>query len=611
MGFLIVPNPKIDESINSFIIRLTIENDYEKTKWIFESLHLVNSNHLINHIYNCNSDHPSLERLANMTSLGTKRINGMTFLPLLGNYNNTDCFIDTTLRVNLHKLHIKICPLCLVENLYYKKVWDLHQYTSCHIHKCLLVDKCDICHRKIYIQTRNNISRCLCGRDFRSLKPRYLKEIGIERFIYEKIYDVQNTSNNFLYTLNFRVALYIITNLSSKFLYRTVKRTISFEQRNDTMHNIFNAFEQFPDSFYRFLDNYYIRVGNQNEGLLRGFRNVYNDMMEKFSVNEDLYFLYETFVNYINYHWGGDIMRIRGLQHEFIKKQWVTKHESADYLNKTVETINKLIESGELSSKTIMKEKKHTFVNIKSLANYKFKMEKMGLEKKELKKYTLTHSQLIALEKIGVLKKGDERNGFHKFESSSIINFFSYLNRITIKNLGTKNEYIDFKTVVRKYCQFRNGLTGFFQDVMNGELPIYVKCKKVTSLSSLYFIESDVDKLANNKPFKTKGDIAKEVGISVDKLTYLIDNSFLKYKIIDNHVVVQEDDILEFKKSFIFFQEIKELFKKLESNISNLKVHNYIFLLKIMPLNIKKKPNDPLVYDRQECTDKIIEFFNG
>ncbi|WP_019155575.1 TniQ family protein [Robertmurraya massiliosenegalensis] len=610
-NFLIVPQPKIDESISSFIIRLTTENKYEKTKWVFECLNLVNSLHVINHIYNCDSDHPSLQKLSDMTNLDIETIIGMTFLPALGDYNNTDSFIDSTLRVKIHRLNVKICPHCLNQDLYYKKVWDLHQYNMCHIHKCLLINKCDTCHRKIFIKTKSNLSKCICGRDYRNMMPVYLDENGIERFIYEKMHGIHTSNNNFLYSLDFKDALFIITNLTSKFLHKTVNANFSVEQRNSIMNDIFNSFENFPDSFYTFLDNYHRKLGNQNEGLLRGFGRIYKDMVGKYGKDKNLYFMYEAFANYINYHWNGNIMKVRGQNREFLNKQWLTRQEAADFLNKRIGTINKLIESGKLETKSVKKSREHTLVNLKSLSDYKANEAKIDLEIDKLKRYTLTLRQSIALEEIGVIKKGKVRNGYHKFEASSIISFFQFLNLTAKPFQPQKNiEYIGFNSVVRKYCQFRTGLRGVFQDIINGELSVYRANEEVTSLSSLVFVESEVNQLAIRRQYNTKGDIAKKLGISTEKVAYLLDNLYLESKNIGSYLVVEESDIQKFKSKFIFSNEIKDMIKKFDDGISNQIVQNYIYLMKIDPLNKKKKSNDPLIYDRQECIDKLNKFLN-
>ena len=49
-------------------------------------------------------------------------------------------------------------------------VWDLGLVTACPIHRCLLLDECPACKRKLAWQ-RPAVHKCRCGLDFRNLAP--------------------------------------------------------------------------------------------------------------------------------------------------------------------------------------------------------------------------------------------------------------------------------------------------------------------------------------------------------------------------------------------------------------------------------------------------------
>jgi len=64
----------------------------------------------------------------------------------------------------------RLCPVCLRERPIWWAVWDLSLVAVCPIHRCLLVNRCPACKRKLGWQ-RRTIHRCRCGFDFRNLIP--------------------------------------------------------------------------------------------------------------------------------------------------------------------------------------------------------------------------------------------------------------------------------------------------------------------------------------------------------------------------------------------------------------------------------------------------------
>ena len=64
----------------------------------------------------------------------------------------------------------RLCPACLREHPIWWAVWDLGLVTACPIHRCLLLDECPACKRKLAWQ-RPAVHKCRCGLDFRKLAP--------------------------------------------------------------------------------------------------------------------------------------------------------------------------------------------------------------------------------------------------------------------------------------------------------------------------------------------------------------------------------------------------------------------------------------------------------
>lgn len=63
----------------------------------------------------------------------------------------------------------QLCPKCIEENGFIKKIWDLSVVTCCPIHLVLLIEICEQCHKQI-TWNRPSVSHCSCGYDFRNSK---------------------------------------------------------------------------------------------------------------------------------------------------------------------------------------------------------------------------------------------------------------------------------------------------------------------------------------------------------------------------------------------------------------------------------------------------------
>jgi len=67
----------------------------------------------------------------------------------------------------------RLCPACLRQRPIWWAVWDLGLIAACPIHRCLLVNLCPACNRRLAWQ-RSAVHRCRCGFDFPNLIPAIL-----------------------------------------------------------------------------------------------------------------------------------------------------------------------------------------------------------------------------------------------------------------------------------------------------------------------------------------------------------------------------------------------------------------------------------------------------
>jgi len=61
----------------------------------------------------------------------------------------------------------RICPKCLRERPVWWAVWDLGLVAACPFHRCLLINRCPVCGKKVAWR-RPAVEKCRCGADWRS-----------------------------------------------------------------------------------------------------------------------------------------------------------------------------------------------------------------------------------------------------------------------------------------------------------------------------------------------------------------------------------------------------------------------------------------------------------
>ncbi|MDB9323933.1 TniQ family protein [Nodularia spumigena] len=150
------PPPYEDESLAGYLIRLSESNYYDSPNWILQLAGLqINRGILLAK----NPYEPS--QLSQLIQMTDEQITVMASLPhqLVANMNSH--------QYTVYKFALKLCPYCLIELPYCRKIWDWDLVQACYLHQCVLVKKCPSCHKNIK-WSRPAVTRCRCGFDFRS-----------------------------------------------------------------------------------------------------------------------------------------------------------------------------------------------------------------------------------------------------------------------------------------------------------------------------------------------------------------------------------------------------------------------------------------------------------
>lgn len=195
------PRPYQNESLTSYITRLSESNYYPSTSLIFQMSGLKPRVTYVN-VFTPSKD--NLTQLSYLTEVKEDILWSMTFAYVFSNtvkfVNPTTNFV-TIIKTSAIKNHISLCPICLQSEPYYQLIWDLLVVQTCPYHQCLLINRCPQCQQLIN-RSKPSIVKCKCKFDFRKIKNINLltkEQVDLSKYIYKvcNIY-ISDESNDFL-----------------------------------------------------------------------------------------------------------------------------------------------------------------------------------------------------------------------------------------------------------------------------------------------------------------------------------------------------------------------------------------------------------------------------
>ena len=196
------PPPYSDESLAGYLLRLAERNYYPSPLWL---LHLAGLKGRVRLYFPVNLDQSSL--LSQLIKIKESQLRAMAYGAFFQSYDRELLIYPLT------HCGRKLCPLCLSESVYCRRLWDCKLINTCPFHQCLLVAQCPQCHQPIP-WSRGGVTQCQCGFDFRSYIPKTASSYQVNLALYlfaiegdtlcrtrlEKIYG----ANNPIFELNLR-----------------------------------------------------------------------------------------------------------------------------------------------------------------------------------------------------------------------------------------------------------------------------------------------------------------------------------------------------------------------------------------------------------------------
>jgi hypothetical protein len=267
----------------------------------------------------------------------------------------------------------KICPGCLRQSNYLRKIWDLAAFTCCPEHGTLLIEECPTCGKDIS-WGRGKVSVCACGQDWRDLLPlaAYESEKTLSQLILhacghlkskrysayttgEGVTRQRNLRSNPLSTVSLNELLssvYFIAGLQHGIIDATGKKyamKLSHKDLHEAITKAVVVFEDWPNNYYKFIEECWgkIPAGSGQSGLYKDFGRLYDPLFVRKN-NPLPDFMRDEFERYITTCWDrGNADNCGNISEGHPSANTcITKHEAAKHLQVGVQTVNLLHKKG-------------------------------------------------------------------------------------------------------------------------------------------------------------------------------------------------------------------------------------------------------------------------
>ncbi|SDH77640.1 TniQ family protein [Paenibacillus typhae] len=256
------PKPFYDESLSGFLLRFSLINRIPP-RFLYGKLEKFMEKQISNYCIDREIlNDRDLKFIANISNNKIEDISNMriTENKIHGNLISYD---------DLETVKAKVCPYCLSDIEYIRKIWLLSIVTACPHHKVQLIDCCSICSKDISWR-RGNLFICTCGhRHKKSQAPiAATSTVKFSEFIYSKcnLYkDNLILSNNSyfidcdLLTLNSMLHYLgreLTTGLSVENKYK--RGNISFSEYVQFQLDVIQILKNWPEGYRDFLSNLHL-----------------------------------------------------------------------------------------------------------------------------------------------------------------------------------------------------------------------------------------------------------------------------------------------------------------------------------------------------------------
>src|ERR1051325_11275075 len=623
-GKLVVrPAPYADESFIGYLIRLTDLNRYDVSSWILQLANLGDRLHKVALAFDNRLD---LTFLARLVGVEETSLSALLFLPTKRNrlkFGDYLVFGHAVPRFVIKSNSHKVCPTCLLEFGYLRKIWDLVPVTTCSIHKCLLLDECPNCGGRLRF-SRNRVSICRCEYDWRrartakvsdpelelSRRANWLRNLPDSRDGAEfqaSEHPLNKRELKDLFSAVFCVASQyrLSSHLKSK---RILVAKFGNSLGNADIHHLLSravrVFHNWPANFFKFLDwrKENSHSTQQKGGVWKDFGPLERSLYMQLG-SSAFDFLRQAFEEYITTTWDGGYVtkfrRLNGKKNRHMK--FVSLDEARELLKLGTEKIHTLIEDGNLKAKIRGNGRARVvLIEISSIDQFKTLRGDLLDRKQTAKRLGINSIQTKALAEAKLLTEYDPFDGrstaFYSIkEIDGLIDRLTSLVRTQRNSMSVRK--IDFsQALYALVCQGDLGVEQFIRAVLDGSI-IPCSVAEKPGLRALCFSRADIicyQQTSYKKRYLgalSTVEAAKVLRTHPKIVRFLIKKNLLGSRRLRWWFAIPPTAIAYFSSKYVLTQALAK-----ELKTSTRYITNILELEGIQPIPFTKVPNKPSYY---------------
>lgn len=580
---LISDFPSTDESLLGYIVRLTELNRYDRPAWITQEARLSN---IVNGHSIVANDAVDLKPLARLSGRSINDFHCLLYQSADGANGTCAPRIIYSQPVPYYVLRLrqpKICPACIGEESYCRRIWDLALVTTCPTHRCLLIDKCPECGRSIS-WNRNNVSRCPdpCGCYWSRITLQSVDDLALKvtRHIH---YLCGNPCSNTLYENQLSASplsdlrldgfisclLFIACQLDHSS--NTMSKELMLSSDNGRVHDLVTralpVFYGWPDNFFSFLDGRRMQNSENKVYRPRLAFSTYRYSLYKNLSSECFDFLRAAFEEYVFMKWDGSRRTIHLRQLLSIpvqQRKYASRREAEKLLGVSPRVVNRYIAVSRLKA-VIKNTGKGKLTSIETASILQLKKDREQALSSEQARNRLGLSWVCVKELVA--------GGLLKTLSGSTVNIVEWkFNPQEVKSLRQRIEdkvqslpsipdqnKFNLRQALRILTRANIQIDTLIRSILDGEI---IPCGKLGKrLSGLIFLRKSIHELsqriwlqqADSLPLK---EVVKLWGINDAAVRHFIRVGFLSAKESKGMYLIQKSSIEIFNSTYILLGKV-------------------------------------------------------
>jgi hypothetical protein len=435
-----------------YVLRLTEENGYETPSWILKmaGLEYRQLHHSCAFLFKRSA---GLKTLAQVAGVGGAELEQLTY-PRDINSSLCRFFDQPVMQYAIRPAHPKVCPACLSESPYCRRVWELSLVTACPLHGRLLIDECPKCGRRLS-WIRERVSICPCKFDWREALavPVGESQLSLTRQVHRLCgllagdeRRLRSDERNPLSVLGLQDLLSAVvfiagqyegvTGVTGKHLMTAGKTA----RKNSSLHPVlvraYSTFQDWPNNYSEFLDWRRTQDGNitpKDRELRTGIRKEFGKFytgLNRYLPGNQFDFLRGAFAEYLGSRWdGGHVSNLNRGRRTSRDKNSIGRYVSRNEARRLLETdhawVDRFIEAGRLKAMVRDAGKKRLcLIDLNSLKELKRELDQLLSTEEACHRLGMGRDRLMTLVRSGRLlpERGPSVDGFAewKFTRASV-----------------------------------------------------------------------------------------------------------------------------------------------------------------------------------------------